>query len=461
MACKSCTETSYTSGFYGPYPDCKSYVCSDECLQVIDTSCVVYTGPQLVNLDLGTNICLETILQKIDEDLSVITGNYAGYNTFCLAPIQTEKEFVEAISQFVCEFKEDYDEFVGTTFPNYQTQIQDEIDAINNPNMATSCAAVGIIGTDSLQTVLQKLSVGECTLFSMLDLSTANWNTCFTIVGVPPTTPLEATNALLQQICSIKEAQGDPLPVFDNTNTCLTGGTVNDTTEETILLMRNRLCQSPIFDINALTFGCITKPSTNTLDLQGTIQSILTKLDAITKAFPTFNPTQFTSTFVNPLNQCLGVQISLTNPGSGSGTDRLVAATATDSNPGTLIDKLVEGTGINLDFTNPEQCVISISPSFQPVDEKVKASSTDPTAGFLDQKIKATGQPSLGLTMGSSFDPGDNKVNISTTINPTTLAQAILEAIQDDTDLQAIFCALVNACPVACVPPSNVSVSFQ
>lgn len=458
MACKSCTESSYRTAFYGPYPACNQQIaCTGDCPNgVIDAACVAYTGPQLVNLGLNTNICLETILQKIDEQLAATTGNYAGYNVACLAPVVTQKQFVEKISQFVCNTQDQLNDFINNTFVNEISNLQTQIDGFLNPNI-TSCAKVGIVATDTNTEVLQKLANRECDLYSLLDTSTANWNQCFTIVGAAPATPVQAVNALIAQICSIKDAQGTSnLPIFNNTNTCLSGGTATDTLVQTINLMKTRLCQTPILNINNLTFGCISKPSQDALDLQGTLQSILSKLDTMSKNFPNFNTTQFTIGAVDPSNQCLGKTISL-NSSTGN-SDRLVAATATDTNPGTLIDKLAAGYGIVLDFTtNPGQATIGVSPSLQTADEKVKAVAGDPTSGYLNDKMDAQGIAPLSLSTAVVA----NKVRVTGSIDIEALATQLLTAIQEDDTLRALFCTIVNSCPSTCAAPINASVSFQ
>lgn len=458
MACKSCTETQFKTAFYAPYQPCQqAKPCADGCQVVLDTACVVYTGAALNNIGVDSNVCLETVLQKINEQLAVTTGSYTGYDQACLGPYTTQKQFVEGISQFVCDTQDQLDLFIDTTYPAAQQAIQDQINAINNPGI-TSCASVGIEETDDYVTVLQKLATGECNLYSMLDLSGANWSACFSLVGAPPTTPLQATNALISMICQVKASQGtSSLPIFNNLNTCLVGGTSTDTLVTTITLMKNKLCQTPDLNINTLTFGCTSKPSNNATDLQGTLQAILTKLNTMSLNFPAFNLADFAVTNTDNSNLCLGKTISLNT--SSVASDRLVAATATDSNPGTLIQKLSQGSGIVLDFSNPEQCVIAIDPNFTGGDEKVKSHSGDPTAGFLNSKIKATGDSSINI--GASVDLSDNKVNIAASLNIGTLTGLILQFIQDNPATKEIFCSLVNSCPVACAAPTDASVSFS
>lgn len=461
MACKSCTETNYPTAFYGPLPPCVTPEGCGDCPKgVVDTACVLYSGPQLINIGAVTNTCVETILQKIDAQLAVTTGNYSGYNVYCLAPVTTQQQFVEKISEYVCQTRLDFNTFVSTTFVTEIQDLQDQIDAFEVPGL-NSCTKVGIITTDTNEQVLTKLATATCDIYSQINLSTAAWNSCFTVVGTPPTTPLEATNALISQICSIKSSQTSTvLPIFDNTSTCLTGGTATDSLITTMGLIKNRLCLSPTLNINTLTFGCTSKPSNNALDLQGTLQAILNSLDTLTKNSYTFDLTQFTVTQVSPGNLCLGKNVSLIAPGSGSSTDRLVATTSTDTTPGTLIDKVVEGTGINLDFiTTPGQMIIGIDPAYQPVDDKVKVNASDPTTGYLEDKIEALGQVSTGLTLGVTTNGTNDKVVVQGSINLDALATALLEAIADDETLRTLFCNLVSSCPDPCAVPSGVTVT--
>ena len=117
MACTNCTQTTASITGFVPAN------CTEPTSCFLDAGCVVYTGPALNCADIATNDALDTILQKIDPLLCAATGDYSTYNTFCLAPITTQKEFVESISEFVCDLRDEFDEFTGTTFAGFETDI--------------------------------------------------------------------------------------------------------------------------------------------------------------------------------------------------------------------------------------------------------------------------------------------------------------------------------------------------
>lgn len=458
MACKNCTETSYPkSAYYSAYQGCKQLnSCSTSCDKPIDSACVVYTGPAFVNIPLDSNVCVETVISTIDGMLAAVTGNYSTYNTACLGTQNTQQEFVETISAYVCEIRTDLDTFINTTFPAEKLELQEQIDDIVNPNLPSSCISLGISPTDTNKQVLNKLATSVCDIYSQIDLSTANWNSCFTIVGTPPTTPLQAVNALIGQICSIKGTGGTgALPTFNNTGTCIPGGSATDSLVFTVTSIRDITCTKPSLNINTLTFGCVSKPSNVATDLQGTLQSILTNLTNVNQQLPTFNPSDFTMTPVDPLNLCLGYQVSLAS--AVAPTDRLVAVDNADMSPGTLVDKLVAVSPITLTPSGGTLQIGINTASITP-DGRVKTRAADPTLGYLEAKIKATGDAN-GLNLTTVTDITDNKVNVVGSLNINLIATRILEEIADDVDLKAILCSLIASCPIACTPPTNVTVT--
>src|SRR5258708_1798727 len=96
MPCINCIQT--TAGITGFSPsNCTSL---PSC--ALNANCVIYSGPNLQCSGIVTNDALDIILQKIDPLLCSASGDYSGYNTYCLAPITTQKQFVESISNYVC-----------------------------------------------------------------------------------------------------------------------------------------------------------------------------------------------------------------------------------------------------------------------------------------------------------------------------------------------------------------------
>src|SRR5882762_1844693 len=136
MPCTNCIQTTASITGFSP----SNCVSQPSC--AINASCVIYTGPNLQCSGILTNDALHIMLQKIDPLLCQASGDYSSYNTFCLAPISTQKEFVESISDFVCTLNDTFVTFTGTTFPAYQASVTAAISAVNLPIIACTIAGV-------------------------------------------------------------------------------------------------------------------------------------------------------------------------------------------------------------------------------------------------------------------------------------------------------------------------------
>lgn len=429
------------------------------CPTSIDPKCVFYSGGNLPCSGILTHDSLEVSLQKIDTLLCASTGNYSSYNTFCLAPITTQQQFVEKISKYVCDLNTAFTAFTGTTFPAYQTTVTNSFNTILTPGTTSSCTGVPIVSGDSIQTILQKLSNSICNIYTNnLSLAGVNWNQCLT-VSPTPTTIVQGFNALISQICSLSSSGGATLPTFNNTGSCLPAPlTSTDTLVDTVNKIKTRLCQTPVYDVNALTWNCVAKPSTNTTDLQGSIGAILAKLDVLSQSLPTFS-SDFAVSATNPINACAGKTIAL----STAIVDRRVAATATDNAPGTLQDKLTSDANLAWDFTNPLKAKITLVGSVGgPSDGKVKVDTTDSTPDYLSSKVENSPASSSGISLTFTVDSANpnHKLQPQITVNASTLFNFLLQELSGDDVLRATFCAAVSACPSPCTPPSNVSVLY-
>ena len=380
---------------------CGDPICGNN---TFNAKCTFYSGPVLPCSDIQTNDTVEVALQKIEEKLCEASGNYNTYNTYCLAPINTQEEFVEKISQQFCSLNSSYNTFITTTFPAYQTSVTNATNAVNNPSV--TCLAAGVASSDTIPVILNKYCTAITNLQNYTSLVGVNWNQCFT-VPTPPTTIAAAFNLINGQICSLLSS-GAGLPLFNNLGSCLPTPAANDSTVDTINKIKTRLCQTGTFDINALTWGCANKPSTNTTDLQGTIQSILTYVDDYIKNKLTFNGS-FNVTLTNPSNPCLGKTVALA--GSIAGTDRLVAASSTDSSPGTLIAKLAGNSEIDISSTaNPGFVTLS------PKNDKIKAGAGDAVNGYLIDKIDGKVNSLDGIRINESYNATTDKVDLNPVI---------------------------------------------
>jgi len=439
----STTNTPFYYNVQYSQPNCDS--CGDPICgnNVYNAKCGFYSGPALPCSEIETNDNLEVALQKIEDKLCQTTGNYATYNTYCLAPVATQKEFVEKISQQFCSLNTGYNTFVGTTFPAYQASVTSAINGVNNPSI--TCTAAGVISTDTIPIVLNKYCTAINNLQNYTSLVGVNWNQCFT-VPTPPTTIAAAFNLINSQLCSIaSDCSG--LGSFNNIGSCLPSPTANDSAVDTINKIKTRLCQTGTFDINTLTWGCVTKPSVVTTDLQGAMQSIINHVDDYIKNKLTFS-SSFNVTQTNPSNPCLGKTVALA--GSIAGTDRLVAASPTDSSPGTLIAKLAGSTEIVIDdTTNPGFVTLS------PRNDKLKAGAGDTSNGYLIDKIDGKVNALDGVRINESYNATTDKVDLDPVIDWNVFINKMFDEIDADAVLKARFCEFLGDCGL--VPPSSTT----
>jgi hypothetical protein len=423
----------------------------------VDASGVTYTGPNLSCSGILSGDTLQTALSKIDAQICSSLGNIGSYNTACLAPITTWQQFVESISNLACTTDSDFATFVSTTFPNYQTSITNQFTAITQPGIS-GCTFTGILVGDSLTTVLTKLNTTICSIVNTnLSLSGVNWSQCFA-VGSTPVTIAQGFNAVINQICQLNtliqtSGSGGTLPTFNTVGSCLPSPSAADTLVSVVNKLIIRTCQAPTFDINALTWGCVAKPSVITTDLQGAFGAVLSQLNTLTQNAYTFS-SDFVITNAGG-DPCLGKVVSLATP---LDQDRFVAATPSDVSPGTLQDKLVAGAGIGLDyFTSLGQVIINSTATAS--DHKVAASSTDVSPDYLINKVE--GDTLYGITVTPVYDAIAAKVKFSLSIDLGALMTALLNTLTPGETVTTQFCTAVAACPSPCAAPSNVTVTYS
>lgn len=453
MACTNCTQT--TSSIVGFIPS----NCSDPASCFLDAGCVVYTGPALSCSAIATNDNLETILQKIDPLLCAATGDYSTYNTYCLAPITTQKQFVESISNFVCTLRTDFDTFSGTTFPAYQSTTDGRLSALEVPGI--TCTSAGVINTDTLQQVLTKYCTKFGTIDSAINPSSANWTQCYSVSPLP-TTIVGGFNTLISQICILKglvDANIGIPPTFNNVGSCLpTPVTTSDSLVDTVNKIKIRLCQTGTLDTTTLTFGCVSNSVSSGTDLQGTLQNILTKVTQIAQTLPTAWSPDFVITNTDTGNLCLGKTVNLA---SSITPDRFVAATPSDMSPGTLQQKLIPGTNVTLDYiTSPGFVIINNTGGVGVGDHKVSVNSTDSTPNYLGAKL-VTGGAVNGIQVTPTVDIINEVVDLNVSVNLVSLFQDLIDTLSSNSTLYANFCAAVAGCPSPCDAPGNVVVTYQ
>jgi len=456
MSCSNCENNQNPYAVYNVqyvYKNDCADCANSECDTTIKAGCVFYTSANLPNSGILTNDSLEVALQKIDAVLAATAGSYAGYNIHCLgAPgsITTEAQFVSEITSYVCDLNTTVTTFTGTTFPAYQTAVDARFDAIEVPGI--TCTAASVVNTDTLNQVLTKYCTKFGAINTALDISSVVWDVCFAVL-TPPTTIAGGFTLILDQICQLKNGGTVDLPEFNNIGSVLASPGAADSLESTVIKLRDRINLVPTFNINTLTWDCIAKPSSTNIDLQSAFQAVLTKIDALAKALPTFNEGDFLVENVDDLNLCLGKSISLA---ASAALDRYVAVNEDDSSPGTLMQKLLAGTNITFD-TDSVAGKLIINASGTADAFTVKASTTiGAVAGTLEEKI--TGSSSDGLNITALYNAGTDKLVISGTLEMGDIVDAVLDAAETNDVVKARLCAIMASCPSPCSAPQNVQV---
>ena len=438
--CKDCLGTTPKSYIYQQAPSC-----NDNNTGGIDARDVIYNSVNLPCANVSTGDSLKDALQKIDSKLCQVSGDYSTYNIGCLAKdgtITTEGQFVSRITSKVCSIDNNLNNFLDSTFPAYQAQVTEDIINANKPYL--TCTAAGVQSNDNTATILSKYCSAISSIKNSIDVSGINWTQCFS-VGTAPTNIKEAFALVEQQICLIKQTGASGiLPTFNNAGSCLPGPTTsNDSLYDTVEKIKTRLCQTPTFSITK-TWGCVLQPSTITLD--NTIQAILNKTSDNSKA--AINQVEGASlSFIDPNNPCLGKKLIITG---ATNTDRLVAASATDTTPGTLADKLQAGSGVNIDTaTNAAKAIIS-------TDGTVAVTSNDSTHGYLENKIKGSTSNEVEVTTTTVTVGGVDHIEISASIDIAQFLNKLTIALNATPELKDQFCALISSCGISQTVYSNI-----
>jgi len=383
----------------------------DGCGDCMSTKGFCYNGPNLDCSGIETGDSLDVAFSKLDEQMCSAIGDYSAYQKNCLpawfgAPILTEATFVDAITSYTCTIATNLQTFTGVTFPAFQDEVTAEIEAITGPGLV--CTSAGVIISDSLQTVLTKY----CTKFSdideALDVSTADWDGCFT-VGIAPTTVLEGFNEVLSQICQVRTlalAGGSVLPTFNNVGSCLASPTTTDTLVATINKIKTRLCATDTYLGGNVDWGCLTALDET---LEGNVQFIAQTLNDLSEVKTTFSA-DFVVEATDEDNPCAGVTVSLATPLTG---DRFVAYDSGDTSPGTLVDKIVAGIGIDLSESDDTNQMLISSTGV------VAGSNTDTDPAYLIDKLN--GSSNSGISIVPTYNPTTKKVDLNIVIDEAQL----------------------------------------
>lgn len=342
--CTDCNDSNPISltGSFFPGSPC---VDNTDCTGVsISSACVYYNGPNLSCSGILTLDSIETALQKIDEQICAIIGDYSTYTMNCLpdwweASITTEAVFVDAITSFACNIYQTVNNFIDVIYAADLSATNAAIAALQVPGI--TCTSASVISSDTLNQILTKYCTKFGEIDDALDISGVDWNNCFTVVS-PPTTIEGGFQLQADQICLLYDMinDGSALPTFNNYVNCL-AGTSSDSLVTTIGLITTKLCAAPVFDNDDLTSTCISIPASST-DLTTLIQNIIDAVDASTQNYVTFDASDFDIVATDPMDPCAGITVSLATPAT---QDRFVAVSAGDASPSTLIAKIASAAG--------------------------------------------------------------------------------------------------------------------
>jgi len=399
----------------------------------IDATCVYYTGAAFSCLSLGPNKNIEEIFLNIDSLICNITGaDYSGYNMACLdtdVAITTQQQFVEKISQYVCNLNTTLTNHIAETEDT--TNFQPQIDAIVNPNI-TTCATVGITSSTNLKDILIAYGTHLCNLYSYTDISGVTWNNSFTVITNPTNVPTGFTE-VLRQIGLLKAMipSSISLPTFDTSTSCLdTKGTAT-TLFTTVNDIITKVCSLPNITYTDLVWGCLGNPTFQTLT--SVTQHLIDSIDNLYQYSYTPNNSQFDLIDNGACNpRTLSIKTSVLE-GNGK-----VFANPTSTVKGTLQEVLVEGTGVSFDYVSDNNKVTINSTTN---DGKVAVNNVG-VRDYLINKLIGSNANGISLTPNVVSD----QVELDISFDDELFVNYILDTIAGNEILSAKFCNLVCGC---------------
>lgn len=444
----TCTTPTQTCG----YCTSSGGTCSPCGEDTIDSSKIIYSGPALPCIDLPTDTPVEEILQAMDTAICQATGaDYSAYDFACLlnpddSQITTQQQFVEAISEYVCNLEVTHDTFV-TEYNTFVTEITNLVTVSSVPGITTDCT--GILITDTNAQAFVKLDAAICDIQEAINPSGADWESCGFTVGSEPQTITEGFAKILEYLCLVADGVPDAvtLPTFNNVGTCLPGTlTATDTLSSTVEKLKTKICELD-YSLGALNFGCVDGGSA----LEDVIQNILDRVNEY--SIYEFDPDYFIVENINDLFPCNGKTVSI----DPTGLDYKVASNGADITPGTLEDKLEEGDGIDLDYTTTPGKVI-ITCDFEG-DHKVMVNASDVAPDYLDTKIDGAADSTGAITLAADSNVGNDTVIITPTIDYAALMLEGLLEVQTNVTLLSLLRSII--CEIDCESDSTVQFAIE
>lgn len=418
----------------------------------VDTSEVVYTYLPLTYIATTSGDTLQTILGKINTAVNSMSAapNYSGYNLYCITQVDgsthptNTQNFAEGISKIVCDNRDDFDDFVDTTYATAISTLTTSVSGILAP--ALTYVPFSITSADSLSTVYSKLFTGFTGYNTALNPSGASptWSTIG--LGSPaPTTVTTGFGSLIGYLGTLTTTVSGKQASLGTFNNTTIGGGATDAPITTINLLRTYALTLPEFSAGDITEGCLTAQT----DLQDYVQHIADYISSMTIEYVGTAGTGLTYTVGTSCNPA-----SLAINTSYMGLYK-VAIDGSDATGDYLENKIVAGTGITLGNTGVQLTITNDAPDTN----EVMVNADDPTPGYLSAKLPGSfGNAGLALVPTVSAD-GTQYLLTPQITDWSAFATQFMNYIGTDPAALAQWCALIDQCEgCLCDAPTGLAV---
>ncbi len=409
----------------------------------IDSSLVFYSSLPLTYIDTDTGDDLQTILENINTAVNSMNAapDYTSYNLYCITqtdgsshPTNTQN-FAEGISLIVCDNKDEYDTFVGTTYVSDQAVVNAAISALQVPALTYSNTAGGsTITITSGMTRNQVLTATYTAVGAIQNLLGAPGSTWSTLAITNPTNINTAFNSIIAYLSSLTtevDTKQDTIATFDNSTNCLSG-TDTDTIRETVALLITYTCDLPVYDASAITWLGISAG----VDLQTSIQALVNTVSSILTEGVVDAGTGLTEASVGSTYQ--GKKLAIDDSYTQLYKVMVTGDVYTDAD---VLDQKLTSSDSSITMTvTGNQVDMSVT---TPNNYKVKVNSSDTTADYLSNKVYGSSDAAWGLATSVSTVT-DSQLTINTTLgNPDLTWQNMIYYIMGSPDLLILFNNLV------------------
>lgn len=411
----------------------------------IDTALVFYSGLPLTYIDAATGDDLQTILENINTAVNDMNPapDYTSYNLYCITqtdgsshPTNTQN-FAEGISKIVCDNKDEYDTFVGTTYVAQNAVYTAAISALQVPGLSyTNTAGGSTITITSGMTRNQVLTATYTAVGAIQDLLGAPGTTWATLAITTPTNLSTAFNSVIAYLSSLTttvDGKQDEIGTYDNSINCLSG-TATDTIAETVTLLTTYVCELPAYDASAVTWLGVSAG----VDLQTSIQTLVNTTSYLLTEVVVQASTGLTESSVGSTYQ--GKQLAIDTSYTQLYKVMVTGDAYTDAD--VLDQKLTSSdSSITMSVTGNQVDMTVTTPN----NYKVKVNSSDTTADYLEDKIVGANDASWGLSTYVTTNSTNSQVAVMAALgNPDLMWQSMMYYIMGSPDLLILFNNLMS-----------------